>query len=134
LNASEILNSHKSATELVGFRYQSGEWDEFGRQVEHDFTKVISAILAFSTDLSQEGKSEIERYDEIRGSEFPAIRSICVVGSGHWEISKDGEWRMFPQTYPLAEVVSFIAIVMNTYRRVAATRKEQRLGLYLIEK
>ena len=132
MTAHEMKTSHRSATELGGFEYQSGYYDEFDRAVNHSVGKVISAVFAFDTDLILEGKNDSERYDEIRGSKDPAIRAICVVGRGYWYWYKD-RWKTWNRTYDFAEVVGFIASVMNTYRRIAATRKEPRLGQYLID-
>ena len=132
LTAHELRTSHKNATELLDFDYLSGEYDERDNPIGHTVTKVISTIFAFDTDLASGIKSEVERYNKIRGAGLPAIRRICVVNRGcwHWHID---QWKVYPQTYPLAEVVGFVAGIMNTYRKVAATRKEPRLGHYLID-
>jgi hypothetical protein len=134
MTANEIRTSDESATKLMGFMYRSGYYDKSDRPINHTVTKVISCVLAFDTDLTPEGKSEIERYDEIRGSEYdPALRSICVVGRGYWYWDKN-QWRTWERTYDFEEVVGFIAGVMNKYREVAATRGEPRFGVYLTDK
>ena len=132
MTADEIKKSHRSATELIGFRYGSGDYDDFGKRTEHTVKKVISAVLAFDTDLTLEGKNDIDRYDDIRGSGNPAIPAICVVGREYWYWSGD-KWRTWKRTYRFEEVVGFIAHVINTYRTIAATRKEPRLGRYLTD-
>jgi hypothetical protein len=132
ITATEIKTSHRSATEVMGFMYMSGDYDKFGNAINHNVTKVISCVLAFDTDLTLGGKNDIDRYDEIRGSEYPAIQVICVVGRGYWYWFYD-RWKTWPQTYKFEEVVGFIAGVMNTYRMIAATRKEPRLGRYLTD-
>ena len=134
ITANKIETSDKSATELIRFMYQSGDYDKSGKPVQHTVEKVISCILAFDTDLNPDGKSEIERYDEIRVSEYdPALRSICVVGRGYWYWFKN-KWKTWERTYDFEEVVGFIAGIMNKYREVAATRKEPRLGVYLTDR
>jgi hypothetical protein len=133
ITANEIETSHKSATELMGFMYQSGDYDDSGKSTNHIVEKVISCVFAFGTDLTLEGKNEIDRYDEIRDLDYhPPLRAICVVGRGYWYWSGN-KWKTWERTYDFEEVVGFIAGVMNTYRRVAATRKEPRLGRYLID-
>ena len=132
MTAAELKTSHISATELIGFRYESGDYDGLGKRTEHTVKKVISAVLAFDTDLTLEGKNDIDRYDEIRGSGNPAIPAICVVGRGCWFWSGE-RWTTWKRTYEFEEVVGFIAGVMNTYRAIAATRKEPRLGRYLTD-
>lgn len=134
MTANEIETSDKSATELIRFMYQSGDYDDSGKLSEHIVEKLASCVLAFDTDLTLEGKSEIERYDEIRGSECdPALRAICVVGRGYWYWSGN-KWETWERTSEFEEVVGFIITVMNRYREVAATRKEPRLGVYLTDK
>lgn len=132
LNASELKDSHRSATELRGFGYQSGKYDERDSPERHTVRPVISTILAFDTDLVPGGKPEVQRYDEVRGSEFPAIQAMCVVGKGYW-YNRDGQWKEWTLTYPLEEVVGFVAGIMNTYRDVAESREAPRLGRYLID-
>lgn len=132
MTADEIRDSHRNATELLDFEYQSGEYNDSDKAVSHTVTKVISAILAFSTDLAPEGKSEIERYDYIRGTNYPSIKAICVVDKGYWYWYRN-KWITGQRTYQFEEVVSFIAGIMNTYRMVSKTRKEPRLGRYLID-
>ena len=104
--------------------------DESGKVTEHIVTKAVSAVLAFDTDLTVGGRNDAERYDDIRGSGDPAIRVICVVDRGYWYWFQN-TWKTWEQTYEFEEVVGFIAGVMNTYRMIAATRKEPRLGRYL---
>jgi hypothetical protein len=132
ITATEIKSSHVSATQLLGFDYQSGIYDEFDKATPHIVGKVISSVLAFDTDLSPEGENDIDRYNRIRGSDYPAIQAICVVGRGYWYWFHD-RWETWRRTYEFEEVVGFIAGVINTYRRIAATRKEPRLGRYLVE-
>ena len=134
LTSPEIRSSHSNAAELRTFPYLSGQYDEHDKAI-HDDTLIpaISAILSFGTDLVPESENEVERYDKIRGpTEDPAIRAICVVGRGYW-YWRDDKWQPWPQTYPLQEVVGFVAGVMNTYRKVAASRREPRIGIYLID-
>jgi hypothetical protein len=134
MTANDIRTSDKSATELIRFMYQSGDYDESGKSTEHTVDKVASCVFAFETDLTLEGKSEIERYDEIRDSKYdPALRAICVVGRGYWYWHKD-QWITWERTSEFEEIVGFITSIMNTYREVAATRKEPRLHVYLTDK
>lgn len=132
ITATGIRSSHASATQLMGFDYQSGDYDEFGKATPHIVGKVISSVLAFDTDLSPEGENDIDRYNRIRGSDYPAVQAICVVGRGYWYWFHD-RWETRKCTYEFEEVVGFVAGVMNTYRRIAATRREPRLGRYLVE-
>jgi len=132
LNAAELKESHASASELLDFPYLPGVYDEFDKELHHEVKKVVSTILAFDTDLSPSGKTETQRYDELCKSEKPVIRAICVVGKGYWWWTPNG-WKAWPISYDLGEVVGFVAGVMNTYRKIAATRKEPRMGRYVTD-
>ena len=133
LSAQKLKISHESATDLASFHYQSGEYDENDKPIVHTVNKLISTILAFSSDLTYGGKTEIQRYEELYSSGFPFIQAICLVGRGYWYWYRD-RWITWKPSYPFEEVISFIAGVMNTYRKIAATRKEPRLGRYLMDK
>ena len=130
LTAQEIKDSHANAAELQKLNYQSGCYDALGQPLPHTFERLIPALFAFDTDLSCDGKNDIERYDEIRGSDQPALVVLCVVGRGYW-YWKDDQWVAWKRDYEFTEVVGFIAGVMNTYRRIASTRNQPRLGNYL---
>jgi hypothetical protein len=132
VTAIEMKTSHRSASDVMSFKYQSGDYDEFDKPSDHIVTKVISCVFGFDTDLILGGKDETQRYDEIRGSEDAAIKAICVVGRGYWYWHQ-GSWKTWERRSEFEEVVGFIAGVMNTYRMVAATRKEPRLGRYLTD-
>ena len=134
ITRKQLRTSDQNATKLIRFMYKSGDYDESGKSTEHTVDKVASCVFAFETDLTQEGKSEIKRYDEIRDSKCdPALRAICVVGRGYWYWHK-GQWTTWERTSEFDEIVGFITSIMNTYREVAATRKEPRLQVYLTDK
>jgi len=133
LTKGELKSSHTGASELLDFNYISGKYDDDNEPIDHKIERVIPEILAFDSDLGAQGKEEVQRYDELRGQEEPAIRAICVVGRGHWYWYKDA-WRTWPRTYPFEEVVGFVATIMNMYRKVAATRLEPRMGKYLTDR
>jgi len=131
LTAGELQASHESAVELMGFAHLPGQYDERGQPVSEAGINVVPLLFAFDTDLALDANSEIERYDRLRGEGEPALRSICVVGRGQWYWMRSGGWAKWPQTGELAEVVGFVAGIMNSYREIAATRKWPRMGVYL---
>lgn len=137
LTASELKKAHENAKELESLQYRSGLYNESDVPQPHNFTKLIPCIFAFGSDLLGSGKSELDRYDEVRGSDDPAIKVFCVVGHGYWgwvNSNNRYKWGTFLQEqYPLAEVVGFIAGVLNTYRKVSASRLDPRLGYYLLQ-
>ena len=97
----------------------------------HDIEHVVPYLLAFDTDLTPGGKSEVERYDEARTGKPPSILGICVVGRGFWFQDK-GAWVEWKFSIPYGEVVAFIAAVVNTCQRIASTRFQPDLRQYVI--
>lgn len=135
LTSTELRKAHENASQLETLEYRSGKYNEADAPLPHTFVKLIPCVFAFDSDLSPSGKHELDRYDEIRGADELAIKVICVVGRGYWHwVPAAQEWGAFVMQdgYPLAEVVAFISGVLNTYRKVAASRFEPRLGHYLL--
>ncbi len=136
LTAAELKSSIKSASQLDSLQYSTGEYDTADRPIESTALKLIPAILAFDSDLSESGKTELERFKEIWGGstdDTPPIRMICVVGRGcwAWKPTYPTKWRTWGRSYELEEVIAFIATLMNTFKLVALSRKEPRVGPYL---
>jgi hypothetical protein len=100
-----------------------------GHRIEH----AVPYLLAFDTDLSPSGKSEVERYDETRAGEAPSILGICVVGRGFWFRSAKEAWVEWKFSVPYGEVVGFITSVVNTCQRIASTRFQPDLRDYVTD-
>ena len=136
LTGPELKSSFDSATQLASLKGIPGEYDAHHQPIESRMQAVIGNILAFDSDLSGSGKTEIQRLGEIWGStDKPPIQMICVVGRGCWawnEIRETPGWHTFPITYPLQEVIVFISVMMNSYKQIALSRKAPRMGLYLL--
>lgn len=134
LTATELRDADKAAAQLLEFAYAPGYYEPSGVPRHHEFVHAVSALIALDSDLNPSGMSEIERYDSQRGSGEPHIRSICVAGRGYWYWFAGG-WKLWPSGYPFSEVVSFLGGVMNTYtyREIAASRGEPRMGRLLID-
>lgn len=130
LTNAELMTSDAAATALLGFDYAPGIYTAAGEQ-HHTVTKVVSGIFALDSDLAPAGSTEVERYDCVRAGPHPALRMICVVGRGCWYWDTKG-WAGGAATYPMEEVVRFIAGLLNTYREVAVTRGQPRIGRYLL--
>jgi hypothetical protein len=138
LTAAELDKSNKAAEALLKFQLQSGRFDTADQPMAHPLRRPVYAVFAFDSDLVPSGKTELERYRELCGSDVtltrvdgPPVRLVCVVGRGCWTWMRQ-DWGSWQSTYPLQEVVRFIAIVMNTYREVARDRGEPRLGTYIL--
>ena len=93
LTAAELRSSHASATALSHLTYGPGKFDEDDQPICTEVAKLIYTVFAFGTDLRVHEKSDLDRYCEILSGEPPAIKAICVVGSGYWYWSpKKGGW------------------------------------------
>jgi hypothetical protein len=97
-----------------------------GHRIEH----VVPYLLAFETDLTPGGKSEVERYDEALGGAAPSILGICVVGRSFW-FRDNGAWVERKFSIPHGEVVAFITTVVNICQRIASTRFQPDLRQYV---
>jgi hypothetical protein len=138
LTAAELRSSFDSASQLGSLNYLPGEYEADGQPIPSHMQAVIPNILAFESNLSESGKTEIERFDEIwgRSSDQPPIQLICVIGRGCWTWKTPegtSEWYTWPRSYPLEEVIMFISVMMNSYKQLALSRGAPRLGLYLFE-
>jgi hypothetical protein len=137
LDAGELKSSHEAALHLLTLDVAPGRYDPRGVPVHHTVTRPIYTLFAFETDLSANGKTEVQRYMDTvsrdgrpQPADGPAIRAICVVGRGYWYWLND-RWEKWTISYALEEVLGFVAGVMNTYKSIARTRLDPRLGRYL---
>jgi hypothetical protein len=139
LDAGEMDKSIKNAIRLSQLRLLPGKHDDNDVPIDTYRWPPVSAILAFGSDLTLNGTPELERFLErlnaIPGytADDPPIQVICVVGRGCW-FWKKSEWICWPSGHRLQEVISFIATIMNTYKRIRETRGAPRLGEYLLER
>jgi hypothetical protein len=143
--AANIRDAITKAMTIRKMTYVSGFFDPGGRPVQHEITPIVTAFFAFSSDLAETGKSELERYLESDpdGNINPLIRAICVVGRGYWyfhpETQREGSttfikgtWFFWENTQKHDEVISFLSGILNTIPRAVASRGRPALGEYLI--
>ncbi len=129
LTSTELKKAHEAAKTLSSFSYLPGFQEINPPEVE----RVRSVLFAINSDLSLEGKSEVNRYKDIYyPGDYPHLRAICVVGRGY-RFEKDGAWIQDPGHVSCSEVLSFIGGVCNTYRKVSASRGNPSLGYYVID-
>ena len=132
LTAQELKKSHEAAKKLREFRFLPGLKDQNGKEVHGIVAHPVSVIFGLSSDLTEGGKSEAERYKEIYGDEGPFIAAICVAGKEYWH-EKSGSWFYHENPKEYDEVLSFIGGLMNTYKKVAESRGKPSLGYYVID-
>jgi hypothetical protein len=132
LTSQQLKRAIDNAVQLSSLDILSGIYNEAGEYKSSLLFRPISAILAFESDLSV--KTEVERFDQKRrhAANEPPIHLICVVGRGCWRWTLTSGWKPYANSYPLQDLVSFIAFIMNSYKEIALTRGAPRLGEYLL--
>jgi hypothetical protein len=109
LTLGELRDADAKAAILFEFKYQSGvsavRLPPGGVPVD----RVFSAVFALDTDLSESGKTEMERYESLPSRHAEALRAICVVGRGYWFRSQD-TGKATSRRFEFAEVAAFIAV------------------------
>lgn len=139
LNSTELHRANKAAEQLLKIQFYSGQYDDDDKPLSHNMSRPAYCVFAFGSDLCDGGKTEIERYIELCAADStltridgPPVRILCVVGRGCW-IWRNSAWVPWAEKYPLAEVLRFISVVMNGYRKKALDRGAPRLGAYLLD-
>ena len=133
LTLEELRDAHDSAAQLAKFRHAPGT-DDSGKlpiggprqRIEH----VIPCLVAFDSDLTSSGKTELARYQELLAEDPPAIRVISVVERGFW-FWGDERWHNWPTQTPGDELLGLMTTIINTYQRVASTRLRPDFRQYL---
>ena len=94
--------------------------------------RPTASVFAIATDLARGGKTEADRYNEIRATQAPLIGAICIVGREYWWFNDD-QFNKWPEKHPYAEVIGFLTGVINTINRGYEARRTARppIGAYL---
>lgn len=86
LNATNLKEAIDKAVSVHSLPVlQSEHWT--GTTIVKSGTPLpVNTLFAFSSDLTNGGKSEIERYRELdkNANTKPAFQAICVIGKGYW--------------------------------------------------
>ncbi len=133
LNAEELRKAQVSGANLATLQSM-----QLGADSPYIYEPPVMSytLIAFDTDLTGIGKTELERYLEVCGSDEPMVHALCVIGKGYWyQVMTDAgrTWASYPCEYPYAELVGFIGGVMNTYKSYISMKGEARLGWYIID-
>ena len=131
LTADSLRAADAAAGALSDFEYVPALYDNEHNPQESQILNLVPTLFAFDTDLSEQGISEVARYDKIRGDKPPGFRNLCVAGRGCWWWYKN-QWHSYVPTYPYEEILVQLAGVANNYGRVSLTRGAPKLGRYLI--
>jgi hypothetical protein len=129
LDANELRTAHNSAKLVSSFAHAPPVGQQM-HDAEHHIEHVIPYVLAFDTDLSPTGMSELDRYKKLHTSDEPAIRGLCVVGRGFWTFG-GSRWHESQCSCSRGEVVGFVASLVNVCQRVARTRLQPDMLDYI---
>jgi hypothetical protein len=143
--AKDIRQAIAMAEELRKINYVRNYRGPMANLVYPSYLPIIPSFFAFSSDLSEGGKTELERYRECDPNFFGpcALSAMCVLGRGYWYFedippqSKDEEskrnWLFHPPTSDHDEVIDFLAGIINTIPDALVSRGQPRLGHYLMK-
>lgn len=125
----------KAKRSIVELKYTSGEYAESHQVEKYSMKMVLNLYFAFGTDLSGNGKSELDRYREYdpEADTNPAIKSICVIGQGYWWFNQhERRWMKNITLSKNEEVIDFVAGVVNTIPSLVLQKGKPRIGLYIV--
>jgi hypothetical protein len=129
LNASELNTAHRNAAALKSLTYTAGQYDDAGAPIHHNLLRLVTAVFAFSTDLTGAKVSEVERYKRFHGNGEPPIQQLCVVGRGVWSWYMQ-EWHEILPASPFQEVLMWLSFLMSNVDRISKTRGFPHMGQY----
>lgn len=138
LTAQEVRDAIRNATGLWSLQYLPGSNRPKSQTSVRHISPVIPALFAFDTDLSGEGKTELDRYREYdaNADTKPTIPVICVRGRGYWWFRPNEpgvKWIHHLPTEEFDEIIDLVGGIANTIPDKMAERGHPKLGHYLIE-
>ncbi|MBW2738156.1 MAG: hypothetical protein JRE64_04755 [Deltaproteobacteria bacterium] len=139
LTASEIKDSLNKARRLNALRYRETFYPlNFLKPIGPPSSFVIPALFAFSTDLSEDGLTEINRYRkyDANADSNPLIRIFCIPKRGYWWFKPDepGEkWIHHTPTSDFDEIIDFVGGIANTIPIEIIKKGQPYYGHYIIE-
>ena len=97
---------------------------------------VVLTLFAFDSDLSGDGKNELERYSENDPNWLtnPVLRAVCVVGKGYWYYSSEPrQWIFHPASDQHDEVIDLVSGISNTLSKARLVGRLGLIGQYLVK-
>jgi len=123
--------AHNNAAVLKSYEYQSGHYDEAGNPKEAFINRLVTAVFAFSTDLTNT-ESEFNRYKRLQTEGEPAILQLCVVGRGAWFWYRQ-QWNEMLPAHPYQEVLAWLTGILVNSQVIFRTRGNPRVDRYWLE-
>lgn len=132
LSAADVRDAVEKARSIRGLNYLPTV-DQLKGTITPHGPRVVNVLFAFGTDLSESGKSEIERYVEIDPGTDPLIPVLCVQGRGYW-FYKHTESRWVPRTITdnHEEMLDFLGNLANTIPKLLQLKGCPSFARYLV--
>ncbi len=144
LTATEVQKAVKTAISLVALAHQLPGPSDAYEQIAGT-TKLpiriptVFSVLAFDSDLAEDGKSELDRMNETIMKEVGTlsgaiVHNMCVIGRGFWDVFNPPDPTYVPATKDYDEVLAFLLWACDSWPLWVATRGQVRLLPYFLEK
>lgn len=139
LTASEIKDSLSKVKRLHTLKYRETFYPlNFVKPIGPPSSFVIPALFAFSTDLAEDGLTEIDRYRkyDLNADSSPLIPIFCIPKRGYWYFKsdeKDKKWIHHAPTSDFDEIIDFIGGIANTIPIEIIKKGQPYYGYYIIE-
>ena len=138
LNATELQDTLKKVRRLRNLRYLESFYPHnFINPIGPACSFVIPALFAFSSDLSEDGISEIQRYRKYdrNADTEPLIPVMCIPKKGYWHFNYQEtgkKWIHHSPTQDFDEIVDFIAGFANTVPVEIIKKGQPYYGHYIM--
>jgi Domain of unknown function (DUF6602) len=139
LTASEIKDSIHKIKRLKKLKYREVFYPlNFIKPIGPPSSFVIPALFAFSTDLTGDGLTEINRYRkyDATADSRPLIPVFCIPMRGYWWFNPnepEKKWIHHPPTSDFDEIIDFIAGIANTIPISTINQGQPYYGYYISE-
>jgi len=137
INATELKSTIEKFKRLRELTYLPTIVDYYGEPREVQCPPVIPCLFAFESDLSEDGKSELERYREYDqyANEQPVIPVFCISGRGYWWFNPhepNTPWMKHQANEEHEDIIDFIGGIANTIPDQVVAKGRPRFGNYIL--
>lgn len=138
LTAEKLKETIEKYRKFKQIFYLPSALSKFYKTIGPPSVPVIPTIFAFSSDLTEGGKGELERYRELDfdADINPIIPVMCVAGRGYWwyKPSEPAEkWISHLPSESNDEIIDFLGGIANTIPDQIILKGQPRFGCYIIE-